>query len=210
MYLGSSNPTKRCASCELELPTELFTGSKGRKDGLNPYCRTCTRAKNKARYVQNRDAERIRKHKYYEQNTEKIRERNRKWHKANREKVRLKVDEYYQKNKEYMRTKHREWYLENIDAVQINILKRRARKQNNGVYTVLRRDIKRLYSSFCVYCGSFDNIEIDHVLPISRGGVHSIGNLASACLRCNRSKGNKTVMEWKVQQKRKLELTALC
>lgn len=33
--------------------------------------------------------------------------------------------------------------------------------------------------------------ETDHVVPISKGGATSLGNLALACRRCNRSKGDR-------------------
>lgn len=59
----------------------------------------------------------------------------------------------------------------------------------------------------CVYCGDLIVIrwpdprrvqfvdrlgrsrpELDHVVPLSRGGPHTVANLVPACLRCNRSK----------------------
>lgn len=38
---------------------------------------------------------------------------------------------------------------------------------------------------------------LEHVMPISRGGSHTFENTALACHRCNVSKNNKTVDEWK-------------
>lgn len=50
----------------------------------------------------------------------------------------------------------------------------------------------------CRYCGSCDGpFEIDHIHPWSRGGTHDRINLALACRSCNRSKGAKTVEEWR-------------
>lgn len=45
----------------------------------------------------------------------------------------------------------------------------------------------------CVHCGrSFrkDSIEIDHIVPQSRGGGNNAENLQCLCKRCNCSKGN--------------------
>lgn len=58
---------------------------------------------------------------------------------------------------------------------------------------VLERDGWR-----CVYCGVAGvPLELDHVIPKSRGGEHSLENLVAACKPCNSSKGAKTVEEWR-------------
>lgn len=41
----------------------------------------------------------------------------------------------------------------------------------------------------CVYCGSTDELEIDHIVPFSRGGACSADNAQVLCGPCNRSKG---------------------
>jgi 5-methylcytosine-specific restriction endonuclease McrA len=74
---------------------------------------------------------------------------------------------------------------------------RRARKNENGVFSVSKKELKKLYSSPCFYCGSSNKITIDHVIPISRGGTHGIGNLVAACAFCNGSKNSKFLIEWK-------------
>lgn len=49
----------------------------------------------------------------------------------------------------------------------------------------------------CVYCGDKpEDIEIDHILPVSKGGDNSLSNLNSCCPKCNRLKGSKTLEEW--------------
>ena len=74
---------------------------------------------------------------------------------------------------------------------------RRARKNENGVFSVSKKELKKLYNSPCFYCGSLNKITIDHVVPISRGGTHGIGNLVAACAFCNGSKNSKFLIEWK-------------
>ncbi len=48
----------------------------------------------------------------------------------------------------------------------------------------------------CGYCGtSAGSIEVDHILPISRGGTDAWSNLTLACKSCNRRKGSHTPKE---------------
>lgn len=60
-------------------------------------------------------------------------------------------------------------------------------------FAVLKRD-----RFTCRYCGvRAVRLECDHILPLSRGGTNDEHNLTTACFSCNRSKGNKTLAEWK-------------
>lgn len=43
----------------------------------------------------------------------------------------------------------------------------------------------------CVYCGSKDNLQIDHIIPVSKGGATVLGNLETLCESCNSEKGAK-------------------
>jgi len=58
---------------------------------------------------------------------------------------------------------------------------------------ILRRDGHR-----CQYCGTTQNLTVDHVMPKSRGGEDSWENLTTACIRCNNKKGDRTPEEAKM------------
>lgn len=46
----------------------------------------------------------------------------------------------------------------------------------------------------CQYCGNYGDT-IDHIIPKSRGGLNTWGNLCCACLKCNSQKEDKTPKE---------------
>jgi len=49
----------------------------------------------------------------------------------------------------------------------------------------------------CCYCGATDvPLEIEHIVPKSRGGSNRISNLCLACTPCNQAKGNQTAAEY--------------
>lgn len=45
----------------------------------------------------------------------------------------------------------------------------------------------------CVYCGSPDNLQADHVVPYSKGGLDDSTNLVTACRKCNVRKKDHSV-----------------
>ena len=61
----------------------------------------------------------------------------------------------------------------------------------------VREMVKARDDETCQYCGKRDpGGEVDHVLPLSRGGNDTLENLVWACQECNRRKGDKTPREW--------------
>lgn len=56
----------------------------------------------------------------------------------------------------------------------------------------LRKEVYVRDNYECVYCGSPDDLTIDHKVPEFRGGSHDVTNLQTACRSCNASKRDLT------------------
>jgi 5-methylcytosine-specific restriction endonuclease McrA len=55
-----------------------------------------------------------------------------------------------------------------------------------------RQNVFKRDRFICQYCGNSKNLTLDHVVPRSKGGKTSWGNLVAACRRCNTMKGDRT------------------
>lgn len=68
-------------------------------------------------------------------------------------------------------------------------------------YWITQRDRRRMWSSgLCFWCRKFvppTERSEDHVIPVSRGGIHSIGNIVPACRTCNSEKRDLLPVEWR-------------
>lgn len=164
--------SKTCTKCRQELPAtrEFYPPSKTGRHGLDSRCLACGREHARRRR---------------EENPELERERVRQWQNANREKV---------------RAAHRDYSKRNLQKCLVHTHRRRARKLNApGTHTAA--DVQSLYAAQegrCAYCGVEvgQNYDVDHIVPLSRGGGNGPDNLAIACPSCNRSKGSKLLEEW--------------
>jgi len=63
-----------------------------------------------------------------------------------------------------------------------------------------RQNIKEEWGHQCAYCGSEENLTIDHIVPQSKGGADVTKNVVCCCHHCNQSKGRDHWKLWYVQQ----------
>lgn len=98
---------------------------------------------------------------------------------------------YYRNNKrkhDIAKSKYETSHREKMNSIR--------RRRRVKLTTEQYEDILYLFNEKCIYCGAKWE-EIDHYIPLSRGGDNEITNLVPACYNCNRSKGRKLVSEWK-------------
>ena len=59
-----------------------------------------------------------------------------------------------------------------------------------GLSVWMRLKVLDAYEHSCNHCGATDDLEIDHIWPLSKGGLHWEVNLQVLCSHCNKKKGN--------------------
>lgn len=180
---------QRCSVCKKEKPLDDFYAQKSRKTGKTTTCKICSKARSKKWQKENRIKLNAKARDYYRANIEIMSEYNRNRRKA----WYYKSDEHKQEAKENAR----KWRKNNPKKIMLKNHRRRAVQRKNGIFFISQKDLNKILSSCCYKCGKIDNVTLDHIIPIFRGGRHSIGNIQPLCKSCNSSKGSKTMTEWK-------------
>jgi 5-methylcytosine-specific restriction endonuclease McrA len=137
-------------------------------------CRVCVRDRQNADYAADPAKGRL-----------KVKE----WRAANPEKVVADRES----RKEYHRQKSAEWYRRNKDFV-IQKTRLRKLKLDQGDLTPAQwRTIVELASGCCLRCGQDDRpLTVDHIVPLSRNGKHTLTNVQPLCDECNKRKFTKS------------------
>lgn len=175
---------RQCLSCEEVKDLNEFSYEKT----FNTYRTTCKKCRAK-----------VETEKYLDPN---FAEKRKSHTRSRRDLDRALENERYRKDPEKKKASVLKHIRNNPDAHRQRRLKRRATQLENGVFIVSPSEIQKILNSSCIFCGTTENITVDHLIPLSRGGRHSIGNLAPSCKSCNSSKGTRTVMEFRLNRKR--------
>ena len=81
--------------------------------------------------------------------------------------------------------------------------RRKALLREQTAHQIRPRELRArfvLFGNCCAYCGASGDMEIEHVIAISKGGTHAMGNIVPACHDCNSSKRAKEPETWYRQQ----------
>jgi len=154
-------------------------------------------------YALNRDDQLTKGKIWRLENRERKSATDKKWQQANKDKVNANGKLWRTRHPEKAAQVAKNYRTANPEAGRLKSSRRRAKKLSNGVFLIKQADAQKLLSSPCFYCGAKSE-HLDHVIPIARGGRHSLGNLVQSCQACNLSKNAKTIMEWRVWQNRML------
>lgn len=192
---------KTCSMCLVLKSLDCFSVNRRNKsDGRQSKCKDCDRQY----YLNNQEKIVIRVNKHYHSNNEQILTRRIELRTRPEAKIK-KTNEnikYYLKKKDSLREYYKEWINKNREHVRAYRsayrFKRLQKIIKNGNNTLTLDQIKSLLIShpYCEYCGSKDNLSIDHIIPVARGGQNCVLNITVACRKCNSSKNDKLISEW--------------
>ena len=75
------------------------------------------------------------------------------------------------------------------DAIHLDQL---CPKINNKIW---RESLHELTQNNCIYCGE-PSESLDHLHPVSKGGISTTSNCVPCCLSCNGKKSDSEVLSW--------------
>lgn len=223
--------SKACTKCGQTKPITDFRKDKRLKSGYGSQCKTCKYAQanvwveknyerkleiNRKWQSQNPELKALATKRWAERNAEYLATKNKAYRIANKEKLAWNARQWRSANKaaiakankewrianaEVKKLNDRNWWKNNPDKVKARTANRRARKKAATIYKVTAKDVEKIMSKNCFYCNA-PSKHLDHVVPLFKGGSHSIGNLVAACQFCNLSKGKKFLSEWRYSTSR--------
>lgn len=203
----STIPLRRCTRCEQEFPRSLdYFWYSPSSNKWNSRCIPCARelAREKMRKWRTenpdeaREKAKLEQREFRKRNKERVnandRIRGKKRYAANvekeRERGRLKYQRLMATNPEQHRSKSR----------RSNHTRRARKRGNTSGEHFTKQDIESLFNSqkgLCWWCGKkLKKYEIDHRIPLARGGSNSANNICLTCSHCNRTKSDKMPHEW--------------
>jgi 5-methylcytosine-specific restriction endonuclease McrA len=94
---------------------------------------------------------------------------------------------------------HRKWDMNNFPDFQTDEADIRRERQKARDLRGSQWWKRRCAKGICYYCGRkipAQELTMDHIVPISRGGKSTKGNVLPCCKECNNQKKQLLPMEW--------------
>ena len=217
----SADLTKVCSECRQEKPLDHYHKSKLGKYGRVAICAVCKAVIDAQYNEDNREAISIQRRAYRQNNKEKIAEKDRIYRQNNLEKIREADRQYYQKTSEERLAYQRKYRLENPEKIKeqnikkyqndIEGYKNRARKRQaleaEATVGYMPDNIKEIHlymqRDCCALCWEpieeeypHPDIHLEHIIPLSRGGDHSLENTQVTHGTCNQRKWARNMEEY--------------
>lgn len=115
---------------------------------------------------------------------------------AQRKRMRYATDAVYREKQLLAGRAYKAKSYATLEGKYKSLLRKQQRRAAGSLTLEQWFKICKLFDNSCAYCGSRLNIEQEHIVPVSKGGKTSFGNIIPACGSCNRSKCNRDLIEW--------------
>lgn len=190
---------RHCRKCGIEKPLskDYWQQIPNSTDGFRKTCLDCKSTADKQRYLKNKAAVIQRVSIWYVENKDAKRE----YDKNRRVELREKITE----QKRIAHQKLLQKYP--LKRLLLNIYMRGRKVAKNKKFAIRLNDVKfllRTSNYSCSYCkqkfSSYRDIQFDHIIPLFRGGTHSVANLTTSCLDCNKVKAHRFIMEFRLNK----------
>jgi 5-methylcytosine-specific restriction endonuclease McrA len=185
---------KTCTGCAATKPLTEFHRCGRSPDGYKPRCKDCRCQASRALYAQNAESGRAASQRWRKANPDLVRTYRRRWVEQNPDTQRAAEQRWAQANPERRAATINAWRAIHPERTRNYGYRHRIAESTETPETTAR--IAELLTQPCSYCEATENITIDHIVPLSRGGRHEPENLAAACRSCNCSKGAKPLASW--------------
>ena len=144
---------------------------------------------------------------YQAANRDKLLEYGKAWRAANREKALEYAKARYAENRDELLEQKKVSYAAHPNEHLANHHKKRAKKAgvkigDTATILIWLESWRTEAPVACHYCKKVApgvDMQIDHVIPISKGGDHDLTNLVICCPKCNYSKQDKLPEVWLAQ-----------
>lgn len=190
----------KCSKCGRVGSADEFRKDRRRKTGVASWCLDCHRLALRKCSARRRNAiprdelRAIWREDYYRRAATNPEWKPKRFLETEEEKVaaRREADKrWYWNNQEKKLKSLSDWRKSNKDKVRDQCATRRARMAAGPVERIRRADIWTRDGGVCHICGDMcdpNKWELDHVIPLSRGGTHTVGNVAVSHPSCNKKK----------------------
>ena len=190
---------KYCKKCGQEKNLNLFNVNRKSKDGLRSYCKDCEINANKIWYSKNKEKNRLRSKKWVEENKDRFLEYQKQWFADNKQHRKRYEVSWYIQNKEKVAGNNKKWWDNNPEKRRLYKAAYRCKlkEQLGFVSPDIIEKLLLTQEDRCFYCSNdLVKYHLDHMTPISRGGLHDDSNLCLSCPSCNLRKNAKTAEEF--------------
>jgi len=162
---------------------------------------------NKKKYAENKKAEKERIKEWGKNNPDKIKAQKRRWYLRHRDKILAKNKAWREKYSGYSRKSWEKWEKNHPELAkeytQKSVRTRRAKKAQTYCDLTIE-EAQEVKKHGCLFCGSQENLQLAHDIPLSLGGPTVRANILCLCKSCNVRMHDKPLNEM-IEQKILLE-----